>query len=213
MRGGFAVAESLLRQQAIEQCRQVIALTMRSAEFLADEEAIGQLNDYEDALDQMLRLRLKANDIVRWADWNEVRASDAAIAGRYHCLYLRDWTGGLKWLASSKDPRLAVLAQTELKLRAGFGGGDGQVGLEPKILVEDQWSQLASRWLIVASRDAGRVAESMRLHALELNQRSLQTARGTRKLMIQREIDEIRGALSRFAFDSTQNSTSASWTL
>ena len=161
----------------------------------------------------MVRLRLKANDIVRWADLNEVSASDAAIAGRYRCLYLRDWDGGLKWLASSKDPRLAVLAQSELQLRNGPASANGTSDAKGRASIEVSWSELASRWLGVASRNTGRVAESMRLHALALNEKALQTARGTRKLMIRREIDLIRASLSGFAFDSTQNFASASWTL
>ena len=41
LRGGFAVAESLLRHQSLVQCEQVIELTQRSAEFIADEDAVG----------------------------------------------------------------------------------------------------------------------------------------------------------------------------
>ena len=74
-------------------------------------------------------------------------------------------------------------------------------------------SGLASRWLALATRSSGREAESMRLHALELNEMAAESARGSVKLSIQREIDEIRDTLSRFTLDSPRLSTMAPWTL
>ena len=215
---GFFVAEALMRYQSLHRCQQVISLAERSADFLAHRDAKSQLSDYEDALSQMSRLRLKANDIVRWADAQDVNPGDAGIAGRYHCLFLRDWDGGLRWLAVSKDPRLGPLAKAEWELRKGLSFGsasavatesrESQTGLNAAEL-----SRLASRWFALASRSDGREAESMRLHALRLDEQAVKSARGTLRLRINREIDEIRGDLSRFTFENPQLFPSASRTL
>ena len=215
---GFFIAEALLRDQSLHHCQQVISLSRRSADFLADDEARSQLADYEDAIEQMSRLRLKANDIVRWADTINVRPSDAGIAGRYHCLFLRDWAGGLKWLALSKNPRLGPLANAEWEFRNQSASSSVSDDGTPNDSVTsgtdaETLADLASRWLALASRSEGRIAESMMLHALTLDEQAAKSARGTVELRIQREIDKIRAALSRFTFEGPQFFPAASRTL
>ncbi len=190
LRSGLILAEQLLLSESFGDCSQVVVTCKNLAETSRDDQSAGHLNQIAESVTQMIRLSESTDRLVKAA--KEGRPPEQpGIAGRYYCLMLRRWDVGLAWLAETSDRRIAAVAQAEFEL-ADSATGDELVGL-------------AERWLTVASRESGRQADSMRLHAADLLRTALEDLTRVERLEVERSIEAIESELPFFALQVFSN--------
>ncbi len=88
------------------------------------------------ARDQANRARALDREYRRVSAWIDAPDGDKAAVGRFYCFLKGDWDRGLKFLAESGDPKLAVLAGEDLA---------GPSEPARQIVVADGWSAVAER--------------------------------------------------------------------
>ncbi len=184
---GLRLCDWLLVANSPAECQQVVEILMQIDRQPEPTNANRRLQDFSAAIEQMVRL---ANATDRWTHQADPLASnkatatnttatkDTGIAGRYHCLMLRDWDRGLVWLCEISDSRISRVAQQEMEVND----------------IDDQFN-VATRWLEIAKRYDGRSANSMRLHGIDLLQAMLEESTAIKQLQIERKIEETMQAL------------------
>lgn len=188
---GMPVADRLLISESFSASRQVVESLMPLAKSLEHDRALSQLPQFLLAIDRAERLSAVAARVqfdglrpLVGEDQDAGVGSEIGSLGRYYCLYLRKWDLGLPYLTKAADPRLASTARRQIEL------GKSEQNAE---IVE-----VASLWLALADRAEGRIADSIRLHALKMLQSLLRHLNGIEKIDLQREIEEQASQLPAY---------------
>lgn len=171
---GMPVADRLLISESFSASRQVVESLMPLAKSLEHDRVLSQLPQFLLAIDRAERLSA-VTARVQFDGLRPLVGSEIGRVGRYYCLYLRKWDLGLPYLTKAADPRLASAARRQMEL------GTSEQNAE---IVE-----VASLWLALADRAEGRIADSIRLHALKMLQSLLRQLNGIEKIDLQREIE------------------------
>jgi hypothetical protein len=183
LQSGLSLADWMLVNESLADCRMITTSMTRSANYLGDAEQFKCLEEFDVAVTSMERLRATTTPTVT-AGIDQATPSTAGITGRYFCFMLRRWEQGLPWLANGSDRRLAQLCRDELAM--------------PEDATVDARLGIAERWLATAERNRGREADSMRLHAVEILRAGRDPRRGVKQLMAERLVDEIIQAMPPF---------------
>ena len=180
---GFVFADNLITQEELTGAQSVVDAIGALAESLEDAVALEYVDRYSESLHQALRLQETSARALA-ADDEEVNPAVQGILGRYHCLMLRQWNQGLKWLTDASDPRLAGVARQEMEL------------------VDDASAKhvinLSKRWLAISERATGVAATSMQLHAIDLLRGGKAGATALEKIELDEEIEEAFDRLPPF---------------
>lgn len=168
-------ANAALTEEALPAAKQLLRAAARLP--VADEATEDRLQQAQQTLLIMERMQATADEILATSTLDDASPEESSSVGRYRSLMLRDWTGGLAWLAQGSDPRMAEAAAAEIAWR-----GDPDRPAEPAI-------EIADIWLAVAKRQRGRSAASARLHALDLLVEVKPTAAGLAELEVRRRLE------------------------
>lgn len=149
-------AERLLQREEVELATQVFRWTAPALPRADSEDWAEQYKRYGDSMPTIARMQSRAQEITTVRTLDDVQRGEALQVGRYRCFMLRDWAGGLAWLAQSSDPRLSMIAVQEIQW-LGAKQPSSAAGLE-----------LAEQWMERAQRMRGRMRDSIYLHAEEI---------------------------------------------
>jgi hypothetical protein len=188
---GMPLADRFLVSESFAASRRIVAALVPSAESLEQVRLLQQLLAISDATVQAerlfelgSRLELSPRDPIVMDDQTSSVRRELGVLGRYYCLYLRRWDAGLPWLCEAADSRLASAARRQLDL-------------EPTADFSEV-KEVASLWLALASRSEGRVADSLRLHGVEMLEGLLPASSGLEKLKLQRTIQQEQSRLPSY---------------
>ncbi len=170
---GLRLCDYLLVHESPDQCQKVIETLQQIVNKIGADARPDRLQDYLESIEQITRLSAAKDRWIGQAD-KTLATKDTGIAGRYYCLLVRDWETGLPWLVEVSDTRISRLAQQELEIRDPAS----------KIAV-------ANRWLEVADQHEKRVAESIRIHGMELLRESIDHVTAIQRLEIERKMDQV----------------------
>lgn len=149
-------AERLLQREEVELATKVFLWTAPALPRAVSEDWIEQYKRYRDSMPTIARMQTRAQKITAVSTLDDVQRGEALQVGRYRCFMLRDWAGGLAWLAQSSDPRLSMIAVREIQW-LGAKQPSPAAGLD-----------LAEQWMERAQRMQGRMRESVYLHVEEI---------------------------------------------
>jgi len=180
---GMPLADQLLIDESFAESRRIVQALRQSADSLEAPQTITQLQTLFEAIAEAERMSVAIQRVEVDPVESETDASarvstvvQRGVHGRYLCLYLRQWKDGLPWLTDAADSRLAGAARRELELDPSS---------DP-----DDVMKVAMLWLSLADRLQGRVADSVRLHGLEVLESLLPQTSGLERLKLQRRIEE-----------------------
>ena len=180
---GLRLMEELITAGSLDQCDQVIATLRPSVKLSTGQDWGSWLDRYEKSMKKAHRLASSTERLIQTEgpiDLIDADISGGGALGRYHCLVLRQWNEGLRFLAKTSDPRLSSLASAELVLHAD----------DPFFADPQPWALMADRWWKAAERMSNRSADSLRQHAIDLLQQASKHAQGVALLEIERSIEE-----------------------
>ena len=179
---GLVLLDQLVTAEEFERAKQILSAVEALASTLQDADATKYLLGYERAIVQAIRQRERFESLlINSPDPKTWSQSNRGVLGRYYCLVLHHWSDGLPWLCSASDPRVASVAKSELTL-----AGNPSV----KELVA-----IARRWNLNAVRASGLTGYAMRLHAVSLFRKAMETASESQRLKLGTELREISETL------------------
>ncbi|TWU01086.1 hypothetical protein [Stieleria varia] len=153
----ICIEQFVLAQQLADQVR-------RHCAFSNDLDLVERIKADAAVASEMREMSNKVDDILQRSVTDEPSSGDAAIVGRYLCLYQRNWQRGGSWIENASDVRLASLAKQDVELTQQ---------LAAQQLKRSEIADLASKWFKISARFSGREAESIALRALHWYQLAL----------------------------------------
>ncbi|OUX51350.1 MAG: hypothetical protein CBE43_03695 [Rhodopirellula sp. TMED283] len=180
---GLILLDQLLVADQVELAIRILGSVESLSLTLQDTEATENVMAYARVIGQTIRQKerfklLLSEDPDTWS------RSNRGLLGRYYCFVLRRWKVGLPWLSSASDSRVASAAKNELSL--------------PETPAFEDLVALVRLWDLNAGRASGLNRQAMRLHAVFLATKALETASESQRLEFGMELREISENLPEY---------------
>lgn len=192
---GFNLADRFLVSSWAAPCQIVVTALEPFVSMAPSDDAVRKLiNDFADAADLMSDQEALVANLEESPQ--DLKPDRAVMLGRIYCLLQRRWDEGLVWLSGSFNRQIANASRQELLL-------------DEESSAEDL-KKVAGLWLIAAEQNRGRMADSMRVHAIDLLERARTTASQLMRLEIDRARDDALSRLPRYLIQNLQGKSTAS---